>query len=345
MFPLLQRLREWTGRPSRALVQVPYQVVCNCGRVLTGVRQARHQEIPCPQCQRRVFVLPVSPLPPITDGETAPPLPASPASRGSRLWLLPVVAGSATLLVAILFFVLLLNSIARPPATRALQTSSEGASAAEQLEAGRRALGDGDFLLAREKLDALHRFQEVHPRSLDETAHRELIQLRRQAAVLADAIKEPLEEILRQATLSRPEEWKALFERDYHNKAIIFDAEVRRDPAGRVFLPHYHLFVRREKPDPDRPPAQAEELAQLELGEVRILQHLPLERPHRLWFSARLHKVERGLGGKWTVHLVPDSGVLLTDPGAAAACSLRPLSAEDTEVLDRQGTWLSQLPN
>jgi hypothetical protein len=67
---------------------------------------------------------------------------------------------------------------------------------------------------------------------------------------------------------------------------------------------------------------------------------LPLEEPTRLLFGARLARVRRDTPSSWEVRFEPDSGVLLTDPGAAAVCCPFLGEAELRALLQRQAGWL-----
>ena len=73
-----------------------------------------------------------------------------------------------------------------------------------------------------------------------------------------------------------------------------------------------------------------------ELSDLGLLRRLPLDRPQRLLFGARLASVRREPGRGWVVRLEADSGVLITDPGAAVACFLSPEDEEVHELLQRQ---------
>ena len=108
------------------------------------------------------------------------------------------------------------------------------------------------------------------------------------------------------------EEWKARFARDYEGKSVLFDDAVRFDDSApttgrrRPLLVNYRVVVDGKT-------------VRLALEDLDILQGLPLERPRRLLFGGRLAAVEREEGGRWVVGFIPDSGVLLTDRGAAEA--------------------------
>lgn len=116
---LAERLRAWTrGEKSASPRQlsVPFAVACDCGEVLTGLRQAQFQVLPCPRCQNTVWVAARSPWPaprvvqlhrvppPTTAAEAAarstgtvpapPPLPVGPA-KGTRTEVPPQVPRGA----------------------------------------------------------------------------------------------------------------------------------------------------------------------------------------------------------------------------------------------------------
>lgn len=83
----------------------------------------------------------------------------------------------------------------------------------------------------------------------------------------------------------------------------------------------------------------------MNLTDLTILSRLPLERPYRVLFGARLASVGREAGGRLVVRFQPDSGVLLTDPGAVRACLLgQPPDDALSEVLRRQQDWLVNFP-
>jgi hypothetical protein len=103
---------------------------------------------------------------------------------------------------------------------------------------------------------------------------------------------------------------------------------VRRDPDGSHHLENYEVTA-------------AEEKAVLKL-DIALLRHLPLDQTRRVVFGARLANVARGRGGVWEVEFERDSGVLLTDEGAAAA--LGPVDAALREVLREQTKWTRTLP-
>ncbi len=121
-------------------------------------------------------------------------------------------------------------------------------------------------------------------------------------------------------------EWQADFQFRYRGKAIIFDLEVHAGPDGR----YRHDWQLRARDEP----------AFLELSDLELLRHLPLERPQRLLFGARLAAVHREPGRGWVVRLEAESGVLITDPGAAVNCFLSPQDAEVQMLLQRQAEWV-----
>jgi hypothetical protein len=143
-----------------------------------------------------------------------------------------------------------------------------------------------------------------------------------QAALLADLSAESLEEILTHAAGVRGDEWEADFPARYCGKAFLFDLEIN-GPAGG---PYQHSW---------RLPAGV----RMQFAELRLLHLLPLEKPTRLLFGARLARMHRDSPASWEVAFEPDSGVLITDPGAAAACC--PFLGEEElhALVRRQADW------
>src|SRR5262249_49802604 len=151
-------------------------------------------------------------------------------------------------------------------------------------------------------------------------------QLSRQANLLADLLAESLEEILDHAAgVPDEKEWGAEFAHRYRGKGVIFDLEVQPGPEGSPA----HGWLLRVRGEP----------AHLDLGDLELLRRLPAERPPRLGFGARWASVRGEPGRGWVVRLAPASGVLITDPGAAAACALFREEPEARALLDRQAAW------
>ena len=153
--------------------------------------------------------------------------------------------------------------------------------------------------------------------------------------MLARLSSRPLEQIVAEADLVRhDEEWKAQFAANYLGKTIVFDDEVRfdaaqRDDGRRRPLLRYRVTA-------------AGREVRLALEDLSVLESLPLERPQRMLFGGRLSAVERGSGGQWVVRFDADSGVLLTDRGAAEAACPAPLDPALPDVLKRQTEWVGR---
>ena len=126
-------------------------------------------------------------------------------------------------------------------------------------------------------------------------------------------------------------EWQAHFARRYQGKGLVLDAEIRREPGGGYQV-GWDLFAREGR-------------AKIDVGNLQLLRALPLEQPQCLLFCARLASVRLENGRVWVVRFEPDSGVLITEAGAAAAClQRRAAEPELLEVLRRQADWATQLP-
>lgn len=319
------------GEPEKPL---PFEIACGCGRLTTGLRQAAHQVLTCTGCGEKLFVLPLSRLPPVlTDAERAQQntwvrrLRARLARLGP--WQQPLLAAGLTfvLVAAALFLALrgLFPSNHRAP--------EDPAAIARHAQAGQRALSQGKFHIAARELAAAVSLRRRFPDALSLAERRKLTQLHRQADSLAERLTEPLEEILRRAadlTELDELEWQAAFRARYWGRPTLFEDELQRDGAGRIRLVGQTLSVRGQP-------------VRLELSEVQLLRLLPLESPQRVLFAARLAAIHRERVGIWVVHWQPDSGVLVTDFGAAAACAtMQP--AEIRAIVERQAAWLAELP-
>jgi hypothetical protein len=300
---------------------VSYEVVCNCGQTIQGERQARHQVLTCPGCGDKVFVLPLSPL--------ADPLHAPPAGARAprRWWRAPLLAGLASLAGLLLVFMAV-----RPWLTRSHGSSgppgTDEASLKQRIEDGRHLLAQGNFRLARRVLGEAIALRDARPRMLSPAGSRHLNQLHRQADLLARLLPVSLAEIVREGQLVRdPDEWDLQMD-DYRGRGVLFDDVVRRDGQGRAVLGSYVVEV-------------GDERVRLALEELTLLNDLPLDDEPRMLFGARLRSCEREEAG-WVVRFEPDSGVLLTDLDAVAACFPVPPDKALEQVLLRQQRWLNE---
>jgi hypothetical protein len=323
-------LRRWRPAPSGSSVVVPYEVTCACGQAVRGGRKRRHQVVPCPACGASVFVLPRSPWPPVPDANGAVAAGAAPA-RGRSPWLMPAVAGAVSLAALLALFLLTLPRLSRRPQGAATEPLSPAQRLVAEIEAGRRALADGNYRLAVGRFGAAAELRDRHPGLLSPEDDRRLTQWQRQSDLLARLLSRSLQEIVQEASLLRDaDEWQAKFADDYRGRAVVFDDVVQRDAGGRPALSTYAVVVNKQT-------------VRLALEDLKLFQALPLAPPARLLFGARLAGCAREEGGAWVIRFEPDSGVLLTDPGAAAACCPAPLGRELEEVLRRQEEWLNDL--
>ncbi|HEV3259375.1 MAG TPA: hypothetical protein VG013_21090 [Gemmataceae bacterium] len=318
----------WADGKKRTVPRASFEVTCSCGWVARGQRQPAHQLISCGSCGRKIFVLPVSPLPAVAPSTDKPAAagPSAPARAGLRLAL--VAAGlvlAAAVVVSIIFFGRRGDTAARDGGPEAV---------AQHLKAGQDALSRGKFRTAVDELQAARELRDRYPQALGATDRRRLDQLHSEAALMTDLISESLEDILREASELEglgKQEWQSAFRERYRGKAVVLDTEVGRDGSGGYSL-GWHVFVGGVR-------------ARVELADLQLLRVLPLERPRRLLFGARLASAGLEAGGAWVVRFEPDSGVLITDIGVATACRLG--QAPDAVLLDvlrRQQGWAAELP-
>jgi hypothetical protein len=321
---LVARVQHW-WRPGRRSggAAVPYEVACACGQVLRGRRHARHQVLRCTACGQPVFVLPYSPLPEAgSAGADGAPRPGRP------LWLWPLLAAIPTLAIVVGVYTVLLQSLKPAPTASSAPAAAPDPDA--HVQAARKALAAGKFRQAADELQQAVALLDSQPDRRRGAEGREVVQLHRQAALLADLLSESLGEIVLLAATLHEAEWEGKFAQDYRGRAVVFDADVTRDGAGQYRLD----YVVRAGDEP----------ARVELGDLKLLAALPRDRPPRLLLGARLASLRREAGGTLVVRFQPDSGVLLTDPGAAAASCPAPIDDELTALLRRQKGWLDDLP-
>jgi hypothetical protein len=327
MHRLLAKFVRWWETPHRPpAAGVPYRVVCACGQVAAGSRQDTFQVIRCSACGAERFILPRSPLPPV-----AGPVRLS-SPHASAAWFPPsrgltfLAAGALALLVAAAALTWMLT--ARSPAEKS-SASPDPARARgpdASLDTARQLLGRGQLHQARAQAEAVLRFAAGRPGFLAADDRRAVEQVQREAALLAELSAESLEEILGHAAALPDEEWEATFRQRYQGKALVLDLEVVRNTEGR-YRHGWRLFF----PNGN---------ASLELEGLQLLEGMPLETPRRLVLGARLGSARREPPGTWVVRLAPDSGVLLTDPGAAALCCPALGDAAARDVLERQRGWV-----
>jgi hypothetical protein len=146
--------------------------------------------------------------------------------------------------------------------------------------------------------------------------------VQREAALLADLVSEPIEDILRHAAGTTEREWLADFARRYQGKAVLFDTLLQRQVGGGLHVGYFF-----PGPDPVR----------LEVADVDLLRRLVLNQPRRVLFGVRLASVRlEPPGPTWVVRFLPDSGVLLTDPKAAGLCCPAWAEADAVRIVEEQ---------
>jgi hypothetical protein len=315
----------WQAAPAPVGTPVPYEVVCACGHVAVGFRRPVAQVVSCARCGAKVFILPLSPFPPIASSRAG----SREIRRATRkVWLMPaaaVVATVAGLFLAYQFVVAPWIAGSDAPPAPAMPARTERAAFAFQLHAARQRLSEGSFRLARATLEQARQESGNEWRALPREQRQDWTQLQRQAAVLADLLAEPLEDVVRHASGVKEAEWDAEFRQRYQGRAVVFDVVVQRLTEGGYR--HNYCLV------------NPHDEARLELGDLALLRRLPLDQPQRLVFGARLAGVGREAPGGWVVRLAPDSGVFLTDPGAAAACCPGFADLGTRALLEQQAAW------
>jgi hypothetical protein len=294
---------------------VSYQLLCQCGRTLTGARQRRHQVIPCPVCGRPTFILPRSAFAPGAAGE--------PAAPSRRWWLRPVIAGAGVLLLLLLSFLLLLPRLGR---NRGVEDKQEPFDIKEAIAKGRSQLAHRRFRLARDTLSEAIKRRD--PSALSPAENRELNQLHREADVLSRLLRIDLNEVVQQASLTPDsQEWRLHFDENFRGKGVIFDDRVGRDRQGKPVLLDPMIDAEADS-------------ARVAIDDLEELRDLPLDDGPRLVFGARLLSCERERGEGWVIRLEPDSGVLMTELEAVVAEDVKAPDEGLKRALARQRQWL-----
>jgi hypothetical protein len=309
---------------------VPFEVACLCGHVLRGARLHYHQVLRCGRCGGSVFVLPLSPLPPLPNapaaGAEVVTLPRGTSARSHLR--LPLLIGFALVLLGVGGWLLWLALTPLTPPASDEGVPGTPAAVEAHLRAAGTHLDQGEVRLALKELTAAEALARRRPQWLAPEQAALLRRLRAQAGVLADLLDVSLEEVVGHADALAPAEWQALCAERYRGRAFALDVTVRVRPGGRVEH-DYLLFVHGEA-------------ARLRLDDLALLHGLPLEQPQRVLLACRLADVRRAPGQPWVVTVQPDSGVLLTEPGAAHVCGLDPHADDVRQVLQRQARWLAE---
>lgn len=240
-----------------------------------------------------------------------------------RDWLLAAAAIAVALGgVALVYFLFLAPDVTKGnrPSTATRAELLERQSKAQKL------LAEGSFRLAAEALRPSSEDVDLNP--LSPTEQRTWKQVERQAALLADLLTEPLEDIVNHAAAVRnPDEWSADFAKRYRGKALLFDTEVRRQPGGAWEM----LY----------PLARGREKAHIHVDDLKLLQKVPQPGPERVLLGVRLAGLRlEAPGPVWVVRFEPDSGVFLTDAGAAMRACPALGDAETTKLTLRMALWL-----
>jgi hypothetical protein len=224
---------------------------------------------------------------------------------------LPLASALVTAaILAVVWWFFLLPQSKHPPDAEANKKT-----AAERLQQAGRYLAGGMFRLAADEL-------QDEPGDLPANQKRRWRQLQREAALFADLCTEPLEDILQHAAGVPEREWHADFPRRYRDRSIIFDTIVKRKANGKLHA--FYVFARVDK-------------THIEVDDLELFRHLPLELPRRILFGARLASIRlEPPGPAWVVHFQPESGVLLTDAKAAGLCCPGLNEPDALRILDEQ---------
>src|SRR5207253_2253924 len=141
-----------------------------------------YQTPPCPACGKPVFVLGRSPYHSPTDVGFRSAAERRTHQGRTRSWLGPVLAGMCTLAAVIVIYWLILHGDSRP----ATRTTADAHSATPLVIEARKALSQGEFQLGLEKIQAAEVLRRERPAGLSPAESRQIVQLHRQAELVAN---------------------------------------------------------------------------------------------------------------------------------------------------------------
>jgi len=208
--------------------------------------------------------------------------------------------------------------LSKSPASKGVQ---QAASVAPLLKRAQKLLAQGQFHLAASEAETALALGAAAS-DLSAATRRALVQVQREAKLLADLSATSLEEILQSGPGPTDPEWLADFRQRYRGRAIVLDVQAVRTPDGRYRHTGRLLLDGKQ--------------ARLALEGLSVLQTIPLQSPRRLLFGARLQDVQVEGNAAWVVRLDPASGVLLTDPDAARLCCPAVADADSARILRQQ---------
>jgi hypothetical protein len=246
----------------------------------------------------------------------------SPRTLKRRDLLLPAAASALALALLVFAYHRWMPTVPDRPE---LPGGTASTTPRDQLARGRRLLDEGLFRLALVAMTSQP--GDVDLKGLTSKERRAWHQVRRQAALLADLLSEPLEDIVSHGAGVKAEEWQADFRHRFLGKSLVLDAEFRRPPGGawEVLYPLFHGRAR----------------ARVVVGDLKILGAVPAQDPQRLVVGVRLASVKlEPPGPTWVVRFEPDSGVFLTEPTAAARVCPALAEPEGISILERQKRWI-----
>ena len=354
MLPLLERAQSMFRRSRNSPAPQPqaYESLCPAGHSVRGSRATRYQAVECPECRSVVFVLPLSPLPPLE----APPLPQPipvrrrRRRRGAR-WRVRLKAahrrlsdGLRTLKppprwlarerLIVLAVLLVLVGTGAVLLTRHRRGNLR-ATLHAQLALGRASLDRGEFEAAAQQLRlARDAAESLGPEATGAIA---ALQAAREADVLADLAVARLDSIAREALAAwqsgNRDDWLAEFRVLYEGKAFLFDGLVTPKPLADRTGYQFDLVL-----------FEGDRRFEVDVSSLELLRRLDLSGPQRLVFGARLVAVEPTIvePSRWMFRLRPDSGVLVARWEVFEPLGWE-VDEELTALIESQRAWADRL--
>lgn len=357
-------MAHWLTKASQALrrreppAPEPFEITCDCGCRVTGLRRAAPQQLVCGGCNELVFVLPanVYPVPaseqkrrqrraaeiedegnrdsttpskPKSKKKKPPPLPESPPPRRTQAEVRQRLAETGRRLrrqitpLRLIVVGIVLAIVATGFRVRHRARLEQARTTARvSADRGREALHDGDFRTASRELAAATAALDLLGRT-DADAE-EIRQLGREATAADGLLRISLIEILNEAEQSPdPEEWATHFRRQYADGWLMFDAPVVQtaDARGKK---HIELDF----------PLTVHEMPVRILADVPALRSLATTTPQRVILAAQLSecRLVTTKPAHFEMRLRPETAFLWSDFESYAALGFQENDVRTAEL-------------
>jgi hypothetical protein len=332
-----------------------YELRCSCGRTVGGVRATTYQQITCPACRQRLFVLPASVYPTPKPAKTRPPKPAAkptapaagsaeretpveerpvqPARRKPAIPATPrprrLVTPVRIALVAVACATLV--TVWGVSRSRSLQQAEVDFSEAVRL--GREALANRDLPGAAAQFETARKAADLLGR--DDPAARSARQLARETHSAVNLLQDSPTEVLAEAVQTHAggeSAWRETFRFRYHGGWLIVDSTTLPVSTGTAQVFEFPVFAK-----------GGEVKGQLVVDADFLRSATYAAGTKRMILAGQLEELSPVTGGPptWTFTLNPKTAFLWSNPDTYEQALGIPLDAPTRATLSDQTTVLN----